>query len=112
VEAIFEAWPWLSVALASGTVLIAAPVVRSAVQWTKTRIRRRKPDMSHAVVHLLNAVFSLAVGFAFAQQGRVAEDPVFGTLDWPWSWLLFSAAVFWRAGGKHDEEAELARAHQ
>lgn len=116
MEAIIEAFPLVGLVLASALVLLAAEVVTSAVQWLKIRLARRMGDVPHWLIHAMNLALSAAVGFAFVAEGRLEGDPVFGEIAWPLNWLIFTLAVFWRAGGKRDEEteqaAEIARARR
>lgn len=103
---ILEAWPILGLILGTGAVLLAAEVVKSAVQWLKIRLQKQLADVPHVLIHAINLTLSAFVGYLFIAEGRLAADPVFGTIAWPWNWLIFTVAVFWRAGGKKDEEIE------
>lgn len=106
---ILEAWPILGLLLGTAAVLLAAEVVKSAVQWFKVRLRRKLPDVPHWLIHGLNLLASAGVGLLFVLEGRLEADPVFGSIGWPLNWLIFTLAVFWRAGGKKDEEIEQAQ---
>lgn len=106
MEAFLEAFPYVGLLLASTLVLLAAEIVKSATQWVKTRLKQRLRDVPHAVTHLVSFTFSLALGFAFLHDGRLTDDPVLGALSWPWNVLIFSVAVFLRAGGVFDTQRE------
>lgn len=106
--AFLEAWPILGLILGTAAVLLAAQVVKSAVQWLKVRLQRRMPDVPHWLIHGVNLLLSACVGLIFVMEGRLDGDAVFGGIPWPWNWLIFTLAVFWRAGGQRDEEIEQA----
>lgn len=110
------AWPIVGLLLASGLVLLAAEVVRSATAWLKLRLRRHVADVPHWLIHAINAALSVAVALLFFGDGRLSDDPAFGLLTPPWIWIVFAAATFLRAGGSHDEQIEktqeLARARR
>lgn len=104
-----EAWPVLGLLLGTASVLLAAEVVKSAVQWLKVRLQRQMMDVPHWMIHGMNLILSAGVGWLFIAEGRLDADPVFSSLGWPINWLIFTIAVFWRAGGKRDEEIEQAQ---
>ena len=106
---IFEAFPLVGLLLASGLVLLAAEVVKSATAWLKLRLRRRMGDVPHWLIHTTNATLSVAVALLFFGDGRLSDDPAFGVLAPPWIWIVFAAATFLRAGGSHDERTEHAQ---
>lgn len=103
------AWPIVGLLLASGLVLLAAEVVKSATAWLKLRLRRRMGDVPHWLIHGINATLSVAVALLFFGDGRLSDDPAFGVLSPPWIWIVFAGATFLRAGGSHDEEIEQAQ---
>jgi|SRR5690625_135590 len=103
---IVEAWPIVGLLLASGLVLLAAEVVKSATAWLKLRLRHRMGDVPHWLIHTTNATLSVAVALLFFGDGRLSDDPAFGVLAPPWIWIVFAAATFLRAGGSHDEQTE------
>lgn len=106
---IIAAWPIVGLLLASGLVLLAAEVVKSATAWLKLRLRKRMTDVPHWLIHGINAALSVAVALAFFGDGRLGDDPAFGVLSPPWIWIVFAGATFLRAGGSHDEEIEQAQ---
>lgn len=99
---LLDAFPLLGLLLASALVLLAAAIVQPATEWFKIRLKHRMGDVPHWMTHTISLLLSLAVGLLFMGDGRLAADPVFTDIAWPLNVLIFSGAVFLRAGGWFD----------
>ena len=105
VGPLLEAFPVLNLIFAGGAVLVAAPLVRTAVEWFRTRYynwKKKEEKMPNWLTHLVSLVISIGVSYMFFQNGSIGDE--FLAFGYPWSIFLFAAAVFLRAGGLVDVE--------
>lgn len=100
---LLEAFPFLELILTAGAVIAAGAIVSPATEWVKVRLKNKFGDLHNGVTHLINAAFSLLFAFLFLSDGRWADDPALGGLNFPWNVLVFATAVFLRSGGWWDE---------
>lgn len=105
VGPLLEAFPVLNLIFAGGAVLVAAPLVRTAVEWFRTRwynFHKKEEKMPNYLTHLVSALISVGVAYLFFHNGSIGDE--FLAFGYPWSILLFALAVFLRAGGLVDVE--------
>ena len=103
-NALQTVFPLVQTILAGAAVLTVAPVVRTATEWVKVRLKKRFEGLNNLYIHGINGAFSAAAAIIMARAGRLVDEPAYAVVPEPWGVVVFAIAVFLHSGGFVDLE--------